>query len=333
MTRGLSIFLIDRYPESMRSLQEMLGGIPSPRYVLTPCSCLEKARPHLQGATFDAILLHLDPSTDKGLITLARLQESATATPIVVLAGVQDENLALKALRHGAQDYLVEGQFDAPRLSSAICFAIERERLQQELFRTKDRWQTYVQDASDLIFTLDTEGRITSANRALHDAGRYAPGQLLGRHVLELIAPESYQVAAEALAHILNQEEVQSVELEALARDGSPISLEVRGRMLYENGKFVGTFHIARDISERKHAEQEREKLLGELREALAKVKTLSGLLPICASCKSIRDDTGYWTQVDVYIRDHADVEFSHGLCPECAQKLYPDYFPGDDPT
>jgi hypothetical protein len=55
--------------------------------------------------------------------------------------------------------------------------------------------------------------------------------------------------------------------------------------------------------------------------------------LPICASCKSIRDDTGYWTQVDVYIRDHADVEFSHGLCPECAQKLYPDYFPGDDPT
>ena len=64
-----------------------------------------------------------------------------------------------------------------------------------------------------------------------------------------------------------------------------------------------------------------------ELQEALAVVKTLSGLLPICASCKNIRDDQGYWHQVEVYIRDHSDVEFSHGLCPTCAEKLYPEYF------
>ncbi|GAB4347452.1 MAG: hypothetical protein Kow0089_24920 [Desulfobulbaceae bacterium] len=61
------------------------------------------------------------------------------------------------------------------------------------------------------------------------------------------------------------------------------------------------------------------------LQEALAEVRTLSGFLPICASCKKIRDDRGYWNQIEAYIREHSDAEFSHGLCPECAQKLYPD--------
>lgn len=62
-----------------------------------------------------------------------------------------------------------------------------------------------------------------------------------------------------------------------------------------------------------------------ELAEALAEVKTLSGFLPICASCKKIRDDDGYWNQLEGYIRDHAGVEFSHSICPDCSAKLYPE--------
>ena len=72
---------------------------------------------------------------------------------------------------------------------------------------------------------------------------------------------------------------------------------------------------------------QEREKLILELQDALAKVKTLSGLLPICASCKKIRDDTGYWNQIESYLSSHSEVLFSHGICPECTKKLYPEYY------
>ena len=72
---------------------------------------------------------------------------------------------------------------------------------------------------------------------------------------------------------------------------------------------------------------QEKEKL----EEALAKVKKLSGLLPICASCKKIRDDNGYWNQIESYIRDHSEAEFSHSICPECAPKLYPELFEGEE--
>ena len=72
---------------------------------------------------------------------------------------------------------------------------------------------------------------------------------------------------------------------------------------------------------------QEKEQLIFELQGALTKVKTLSGLLPICASCKKIRDDSGYWNRIESYIGKHADVQFSHGICPDCARKLYPELF------
>ena len=71
--------------------------------------------------------------------------------------------------------------------------------------------------------------------------------------------------------------------------------------------------------------------MIVELQEALAKVSTLSGLLPMCANCKKIRDDQGYWQQVEVYIREHSEADFSHGLCPGCAKKLYPDIFTDED--
>lgn len=76
-----------------------------------------------------------------------------------------------------------------------------------------------------------------------------------------------------------------------------------------------------------RQAEENQRKLVDELRKALAEVKTLSGMLPICASCKKIRDDKGYWKQIEEYIRDHSEAEFSHGICPECAEKLYPEFF------
>jgi hypothetical protein len=77
-------------------------------------------------------------------------------------------------------------------------------------------------------------------------------------------------------------------------------------------------------IRERRLKARERE-LTRLVEEAVANVKQMRGLLPICASCKKIRDDKGYWNQVEAYISEHSEVEFSHGLCPECARKLYPD--------
>jgi hypothetical protein len=98
---------------------------------------------------------------------------------------------------------------------------------------------------------------------------------------------------------------------------------------LFENERLTGVLCAFTDITERKQAEEERERLIVELQEALAKIKTLRGFIPICASCKKVRDDEGYWHQVEVYIRDHSEAEFSHGLCPDCLKKLYPEFEQG----
>jgi len=82
--------------------------------------------------------------------------------------------------------------------------------------------------------------------------------------------------------------------------------------------------YVMRDITERKQAEEKREQLILELQDALAQVKTLSGLLPICANCKKVRDDQGYWHSVEAYVREHSEAEFSHGICPDCMKQLYP---------
>ena len=86
-------------------------------------------------------------------------------------------------------------------------------------------------------------------------------------------------------------------------------------------GRFATVFD---DITDSRKNEEEREKLYLELKDALGKVKVLSGMLPICASCKKIRDDKGYWNQIEAYITKHSEVLFSHGICPDCVKKLYP---------
>jgi hypothetical protein len=87
---------------------------------------------------------------------------------------------------------------------------------------------------------------------------------------------------------------------------------------------------LADEIAERTRAQAQQERLIGELRAALANVKILRGLLPICASCKKIRDDRGYWNQLESYIHEHSEAEFSHGICPDCVRELYPDLLEED---
>ncbi len=95
-------------------------------------------------------------------------------------------------------------------------------------------------------------------------------------------------------------------------------------------GEIIAGIEVVRNIDRRKRMEKEREDLIRDLREALKNIKTLHGLIPICAACKKIRDDKGYWNQIESYIRDHSEAEFSHSICPDCAKKLYPEFYEND---
>ncbi len=109
-------------------------------------------------------------------------------------------------------------------------------------------------------------------------------------------------------------------------KDGSLKCIEDHWVAVHEDNQLIATDGVLRDITEQKHLEEEQTRLIGELQAALGKIKTLRGLIPICAACKKIRDDAGYWQQVESYLGKHADMEFTHGLCPDCR----PRYFPAD---
>ena len=128
----------------------------------------------------------------------------------------------------------------------------------------------------------------------------------------------------------LEKKDWVKTELNYIISDGSRIPFEyiVVPVIAPDGGKLFCA--IGRDISERKQAEEDREKLIGELQKALDEIKTLSGFLPICSHCKKIRDDEGYWQQIETYISKHSDTQFSHGICKECAVKFYPDIIDED---
>ncbi len=86
-------------------------------------------------------------------------------------------------------------------------------------------------------------------------------------------------------------------------------------------------YSIIHDVTERKKMEKERDNLINELQMALKEIKTLRGILPICSACKKIRDDQGYWNRLEAYLYKHSEATFSHGLCPDCARKLYPELY------
>ncbi len=110
-----------------------------------------------------------------------------------------------------------------------------------------------------------------------------------------------------------------------------PNRREIERAIAIAMARFDDVMELRRLNAELQTINQEREKLILELKDTLGKIKTLSGLLPICASCKKIRDDQGYWHQVEVYMRDHSEAKFTHGLCPDCKKKLYPEVFKDDE--
>ncbi len=114
-------------------------------------------------------------------------------------------------------------------------------------------------------------------------------------------------------------------ELIARHSNGRLFPIEISSVVFPDTEGNEFTCMLIRDISRRKQAEAEREQLIAELQEAISKVKLLSGLLSICAGCKKIHNEDGHWEYLESYIRNRSAADFSHGLCPDCRERLYPD--------
>ena len=216
-------------------------------------------------------------------------------------------------------------------IRSSLCDITERKQAELALIASKQEIESIVKTVPDIIYRLDPQGRLTFVSDSVKRYG-YLPEELIGTNVMKIVYPEDRTKTIHKIKERrTGDRSTKSFETKLITKNQTPVSFEVfiiSAEGLYSPaksglGNFLGTQGIARDITARKQAEEEREKLITKLQEALENIKTLKGLLPICANCKNIRDDKGYWNEIEAYIRDHSDADFSHSICPPCAEKLY----------
>ncbi len=205
-------------------------------------------------------------------------------------------------------------------IAEALALAIKHLKVEDSLRRSEERLRHMAENIGEGLAIIE-DGRLIYANHRLAELFDCEVEELTAELLLQRAAPEEQQrlqkIAAEAQKLGSRREEL---EYWITLPDGGRRFIRSRYVNCKERGK-LRTYVIASDLTEHRQADAERERLIGQLLQNLSEVKTLSGLLPICASCKKIRDDQGYWHQVEAYISAHTPAQLSYALCPTCASK------------
>jgi PAS domain-containing protein len=215
------------------------------------------------------------------------------------------------------------------------------EKLQQAIDYSKKIFETSIAG----IVETDAKGYIVKVNEAyLHMFG-YEIEDIIGKHTVELSPTEAglyetssgekvqvgedfFNVSREMIEKLFEQGKVKKHEGYILQKDGKIVFTEENSVLIYNQQKeVIAAVSNIQNITERKTNETKREQLLKELQTALEEIKTIKGIIPICMHCKGIRDDKGSWSQLEKFITEHSEAEFSHGICEECLKKYYPEEY------
>ncbi len=208
-------------------------------------------------------------------------------------------------------------------LFSIIHDISERKRIAERVLTEKNLLDSLIHSLPGIMYLFDEFGRFRRWNDNLGTVTGYSDDEIKSMNPLNFIASEDKAAVKEAIDRVFEEGE-SHVESGFLTKAGVVIPHYLTGFRLVRDGvKYLVGVGI--DIKEKNESEAEKANLIKKLQDALSHVKQLSGFLPICASCKKIRDDKGYWNQIETYIREHSNAEFSHSICPDCTKKLYSD--------
>jgi PAS domain S-box-containing protein len=324
---GLRILLIDDSPDDRTLIARELCR-HFPKCAISEISGQTELNAALSKRAADLVITDYELYWSDGLRVIQRIKENWPDVPVLMFTGSGNEEVAVAAMKAGVEDYILKMPKNYSRLTSAVEIALEMHRHRCGRERAEERYKELFDTVPVGLFRCTPKGKILDANPAFAAmAGLSDKDDVLCRNFSEL-HPKSSDFDAwrdqlerdGAVAFVESrfkgraQGEIRWIQIHAKAlRDPET------GQIYYEGS--------VEDITDRKIAEVEREKLITNLREALGKVTTLTGLLPICASCKKIRDEAGAWNVLESYIENHSQAQFTHSFCPDCAHRLYPEVF------
>lgn len=287
------------------------------------------------GPSLDIILADYNLPGWTGLAALALVQQSGFDIPVIVVSGAVGDEKAAAIMQQGAADFLLKDRL--ARLGSAVANALTARRLRCERREADESLRVAHGQLRELLdhnpavlYAIEPEGdrfriRVTSGSVFA----------LLGFTASEITASDWWtgQIHPDDRERVLNDVRTTFVagsshtEYRMRHKDGHYCWVGDARRLVHEANDLPSVMvGVWIDISDRKRAEAERERLAAELRAAQSKIRILSGLLPICASCKKIRDEHDVWHRIESYIRSHSEATFTHGVCPDCVRELYPEH-------
>lgn len=277
----------------------------------------------LDQRSWDAVISDYVLPQFSGPAALKLLRSKGHDIPFIMISGVYGEEAAVAMMKAGADDYLVKANLSrfVPALERELEAAQDRRRHK----RAEGAMQylaAIVDSSEDAIYGKTLDSVIVSWNPAAERIYGYSAEEIIGRSMVPLFPLNRRDELLDIIATIRRGETLCIPDTERLHKSGKkiPISLTV-SPIKNIHGEIIGASTISRDISAQKQAVYERDQLIERLSAAASQVRTLNGMLPICASCKRIRDDKGYWQQVETYISGHSAASFTHGVCPQCAEK------------
>ncbi|MCD6162851.1 MAG: PAS domain S-box protein [candidate division Zixibacteria bacterium] len=216
----------------------------------------------------------------------------------------------------------------------------DRVQAEKALQKSEEQYRLLAENITDVIWLIDNKLNITYVSPSIEKMIGYSPDEIMNIKWDKLLSASSMKSAEKIAAdeqnleitgktHSLNT--IQANEFELISKDGALIWIECQSTFMRDsNGQLTGALGVARNINQRKWAEKQQDILIMKLQNALDRIKTLSGIIPICSSCNKIRNDDGSWEDIGEYVKTHSDAEFTHGLCPQCASKLYPNFYSDD---
>jgi PAS domain S-box-containing protein len=205
-------------------------------------------------------------------------------------------------------------------------FIRDLNKAMSEVKHSEQKFRNLFDNATDSIFIVEpVTGRFLDCNLNAHKRLGFSKDELLKMTATDLNKDLHLDKIKENFQKQLIGESI-CIETDHKKKDGTYMPVEVTSTAITLGDKKILQAFV-RDISERRKREEEKEQLIIKLKNALDEIKTLQGILPLCSFCKKIRNDKGYWEQVDVYLQKYSTADISHGICPECLEKHYPEEY------
>jgi len=204
---------------------------------------------------------------------------------------------------------------------------MDKEELNNELVKLRKSEKHYrmlMDESMDPTFSFYADGTYRYVNHAFAKGVGKTSDEIIGRKIWDVFEKDEADKRFTIVKKVFSEGKPEEIEVRVPQSAGDTFYLTTVKPILNDWKEVETVICTSKNITKRKLAEDALKKERDKLMKALKEIKTLSGLLPICASCKKIRDDKGYWNQMEGYIQQHSDAQFSHGMCPDCAKKMYP---------